>query len=60
MVTFKNFVEQKLQWAKHVQIRDANGKIVHVKNVVYRGADMKLHSAPPGKSASSGGGGGGR
>lgn len=57
MVTFKNFLEQKLKWAKHVQVRDPAGHVLPIKNVVYRGADMKLHSAPPGKSASSGDGG---
>lgn len=58
MKKFKEFLEQKLKWAKHVQVRDPAGHILPIKNVVYRGADMKLHLAPPGKSSSSGGGGG--
>jgi len=36
-----------------VNIRDASGKMKNIKNVLMRGADGKLRSAPPGKSSSS-------
>lgn len=55
MKTFKEFAEQKLERPKHVVVRDPSGKVIPIKNVVYRGADEKLHSAPPGKSSSSAG-----
>lgn len=47
--TFREFLDE-------LYVRDSTGKIVNVKNKQYRGADGKLHSAPPGKSSSSGGG----
>lgn len=36
-----------------VNIRDASGKMKKIQNVLMRGADGKLRSAPPGKSSSS-------
>lgn len=39
-----------------ITIRDAAGKKHSLGNVKFRGADGKIHSAPPGKSGSSGGG----
>lgn len=40
-----------------ITVRDAAGKARQLGNVKFRGADGKIHSAPPGKSGSSGGGG---
>lgn len=48
--TFREFLDE-------LYVRDPSGKIVNVRKQQYRGADMKMHSAYPGKSASSGGGG---
>jgi uncharacterized membrane protein len=50
--TFKQFLDE-------LYIRDTSGKIIGIKKQKYRGADMKMHKAYPGKSASSGGGSGG-
>lgn len=49
MLTFRDFLSE-------IKIRDASGKIKTLGNVKFRGADGKIHSAPPGKSGSSGGG----
>jgi hypothetical protein len=40
-------------------VRDAAGKLIPIRKQTFRGADMKLHKAYPGKSSSSGGGGNG-
>lgn len=40
-------------------VRAISGRKIQIKKQLFRGADMKLHRAYPGKSASSGGGGGG-
>lgn len=45
------------EYLNEIKIRDASGKIQNLGNVKFRGADGKIHSAPPGKSGSSGGGG---
>ena len=50
--TFREFLDE-------LYVRDPSGKIVNVRKQQFRGADNKLHSAYPGKSASSGGGGAG-
>lgn len=52
MKTFKQFVSE-------LAVRGTNGELIKLKKLPYRGADMKLHTAYPGKSASSGGGSGG-
>lgn len=44
---------------KELAVRDANGKLIHVKNVPIRMASGKIEMHPPGKSGSSGGGGNG-
>jgi uncharacterized membrane protein len=49
--TFREFLDE-------LYVRDPSGKIINIRKQKYRGADMKLHSANPGKSSSSGGGGG--
>ena len=46
MKTFKQYVQE-------LTIHNATGKPIKIKNVKFRGADGKLHSAPPGKSRSS-------
>lgn len=51
MKTFKEYMAE-------MEVRDPAGHLIKIKKLVYRGADMKLHSAYPGKSSSSGGGGG--
>ena len=38
---------------EEIIIHDATGKPMKISNVKFRGADGKLHSAPPGKSRSS-------
>ena len=48
--TFRDFLDE-------LYVRDASGKIINIRKQKFRGADGKLHSAFPGKSASSGGGG---
>ena len=40
-------------------VRGIAGKLINIPKVKFRGADMKLRKAYPGKSSSSGGGGGG-
>jgi hypothetical protein len=50
MKKFKEFI-------KELDIRDATGYTMHVKNVDIRMASGKIKSLPPGKSGSSGGGG---
>jgi hypothetical protein len=40
-------------------VRDTSGKLIQIRKQKFRGADMKLHTAYPGKSSSSGGGNGG-
>jgi hypothetical protein len=52
MKTFKQHIEE-------LAVRDPNGKLIKLKKIPYRGSDMKIHTAYPGKSASSGGGSGG-
>ena len=52
MKRFKDYI-------KELQVRDASGKIIQIRKQKFRGADMKLHTAYPGKSSSSGGGNGG-
>ena len=52
MKTFKETMKEMI-------VRDPSGKPITIKKVKYRGADMKMHSAYPGKSSSSGGGDGG-
>jgi hypothetical protein len=44
---------------KEMSVRDPSGKSITIKKVKFRGADLKIHTAYPGKSASSGGGSGG-
>lgn len=45
------------EFINEITVRDAAGKKHQLGNVKFRGADGKIHSAPPGKSGSSGGGG---
>ena len=52
MKTFKQHIEE-------LAVRGPDGKLIKLKKLPYRGADMKIHTAYPGKSASSGGGSGG-
>jgi hypothetical protein len=52
MKTFKDTM-------KEMVVRDPSGKLIPVKKIKFRGADSKIHTAYPGKSASSGGGSGG-
>ena len=52
--TVKNVMKEKLD---EINIRDAAGKIEHIKNVKIRMADGTIKSLPLGKSGSSGGGG---
>lgn len=49
MKRFKNFI-------KEMAVRDAAGKLIPIRKQTFRGADMKLRKAYPGKSSSSGGG----
>ena len=49
MKTFKQYIHE-------LAVRDSTGKLIKLKKLPYRGADMKIHTAYPGKSASSGGG----
>jgi len=42
---------------KEMYVRDASGKKIPVEKKKFRGSDMKMHSAYPGKSSSSGDGG---
>jgi hypothetical protein len=51
MKSFREFI-------KELTVRDISGKLTTINKQKYRGADMKLHKAYPGKSSSSGGGGG--
>ena len=51
MRKFRDFI-------KELAVRDVSGKLIKIKKVVSRGADMKLHKTYPGKSSSSGGGNG--
>jgi hypothetical protein len=46
------------QYIAELSVRDVSGKLIKIKKVVSRGADMKLHKTYPGKSSSSGGGNG--
>lgn len=52
MKTFSQFIAE-------LSVRDPSGKLIRIKKQKFRGADMKLHTAYPGKSSSSGGGNGG-
>lgn len=49
----------KLQEMFEMAVRGIAGKLINIPKVKFRGADMKLRRAYPGKSSSSGGGGGG-
>ena len=56
MKTFKNHMKSLLgrrNTNEEIIIHDATGKPMKISNVKFRGADGKLHSAPPGKSRSS-------
>ena len=49
MKTFKQHLEE-------MKVRDPAGNLINIPKIKYRGADMKIHTAYPGKSSSSGGG----
>lgn len=51
--------DKKKNVKEEMFVRNASGKQVQIKKEKFRGSDMKMHKAYPGKSSSSGGGGNG-
>lgn len=54
MKAVKKVIKEKLD---EINVRNAAGKVQHIKNVNVRMADGSIKNLPPGKSGSSGGGG---